>query len=381
MADDLFDPRHYIDVRRPVMKARTLPSWCYTDRTWFQRERERVFAKAWQFVGRVDEVPEGGYLSVETMGGPVLLIRERDKALRAFANTCRHRGARLVRGTDTGPRIVCPYHAWSYRLDGSLARAPGMKNTRGFKENEHGLTPVRMETWAGFIFVCYSAETPALKTYLGDLPERLASHRLEDFVCVRRRTYEVGANWKLIAENAMEAYHTGTVHGASLGQQEARELTTSGHWDSIQVLGEESIGVLPGEQAPFAQVPGLSDEAVAGTFFTTLHPNTQFACVQDSMWWSTWRPLAEDHTVLEVGQCFPRWTAERDDFEQGAAPYFHRWDTGINEDNLICEAQQAGLSSLLHRQGRFSDREQAVHRLNNWVLDQMIDDGRDSRRI
>ena len=374
MDADILDPAHYAACRLPVLEAQTLPAWCYTSPEFFAAEKERVFARAWQFVGRIDEVPRGGWLAVETVGGPVLLLREKDGTLGAFANSCRHRGARLAEGSGTCLRLACPYHAWSYRLDGSLGGAPGMDETAGFDTADWGLTPLRFETWAGFVFVCYDAATPPLATYFGDMAGRLASHRFEDFVCVRRRDYRVRANWKLIAENAMEAYHTGTVHSASLGQQAARELETTGHWDAIQVLDEASIGVLPGQQAPFPPVAGLSEEARAGTYFTTLHPNTQFACVQDCMWWLTFHPLGPDRTLLRVGQCFPRATTQQPGFDAHAAPYFHRWDTGIDEDNAICEAQQAGLASSLRRPGRFSSRERAVHRLNNWLLDQVLGD-------
>lgn len=381
MQTDLFDPALYAACRRPVLEAETLPAWCYTSDAFFARERERVFARAWQFVGRVDEVPAGGWRAVETVGGPVLLLRQKDGTLGAFANTCRHRGARLATGCGGGLRLVCPYHAWSYRLDGSLAGAPGMDETAGFDTARWSLTPVRFEIWASFVFVCYDHATPPLAAYFGDMTGRLGSHCFEDFVCVRRRDYVVAANWKLIAENAMEAYHTGTVHGGSLGQQASRELETRGHWDSIQVLQATSIAVLPHETPPFPQVEGLSEEARAGTYFTTLHPNTQFACVQDCMWWLTFRPVAADRTAVHVGQCFPKATTEQPGFAESAALYFRRWDTGIDEDNGICEAQQAGLSSLLRRPGRFSGRERAVHRLNNWLLDQVLDEADAPRRI
>ena len=382
MTTDIFDPRHYAACRRPVLEAETLPAWCYTSPAFFEREQERVFARAWQYVGRSDEVPRpAGYRAVETVGGPVLLLRGEDGSLRAVANSCRHRGARLATGAAACRRLVCPYHAWTYRMDGRLAGAPGMAESAGFDAGSEELAPLRLESWAGFLFVCYDDTTPPLAYYLGDLTERLASYRFEDMVCVRRVDYEVAANWKLIAENAMEAYHTGSVHSASLGQQNARELATAGHWDAIQVLQDSSIAVLPGQSAPFAPVDGLSDEARAGTIFTTLHPNTQFACVQDCMWSLTFRPVAADRTVVEVGQYFPTSTVARDDFAEGAALYFTRWDTGIDEDNGICEAQQAGLTSTLRRPGRFSGRERAVHRLNGWLLDQVLDEPGAARRI
>ena len=375
MHDDPFHPRHYRDVRRAPGEASTLPGWCYVSDAFLRRERERIFSRAWQFAGRLEEIPRGGYRSVDTAGGPVLLVN--DGALRAFANTCRHRGAPLVSGCGTASRIVCPLHGWRYRLDGSLESAPGTSIDHG----RYGLREIRAEVWAGFVLVCFSGRTAGLASWLGDMTQRLASHRLAEFRVTRRRHYTVRANWKLIAENAMEAYHTGTVHGDSLGAQASRDLVTRGHWDALQVLGEASVAVLPGHPAPFPPVRSLSPEARAGTFFTTLHPNTQIACAQDAMWWLHYRPLAPALTCLEVGQCFPESTTRRDDFAEGSKAYFHRWDTGIDEDNAICEAQQAGISSPFHRPGRLSVREQAVHRLNNWIVDQTIDDGLARRRI
>ena len=372
---DPFHPRHYRDVRRSPAEASTLPGWCYVSDAFLRRERERIFSRAWQFAGRLEEIPRGGYRSVDTAGGPVLLVN--DGTLRAFANTCRHRGAPLASGYGVASRIVCPLHGWRYRLDGSLESAPGTSIDHG----RYGLHRVRAEVWAGFVFVCFSDRTAGLASWLGDMAQRLASHRLAAFRVTRRRHYTVRANWKLIAENAMEAYHTGTVHGGSLGAQASRDLVTRGHWDALQVLGEASVAVLPGQPAPFPSVKSLSAEARAGTFFTTLHPNTQFACAQDSMWWLHYRPLTPALTRLEVGQCFPVSTTRRDDFAEGSKAYFHRWDTGIHEDNAICEAQQAGISSPFHRPGRLSVREEAVHRLNNWIVDQTIDDGLARRRI
>ena len=119
--------------------------------------------------------------------------------------------------------------------------------------------------------------------------------------------------------------------------------------------------------------PTLHALAARGTFFTLLHPATQFACTQDCMWWLRIVPLGPARSRLGVGFCFPRDTVARADFETGLKKYVHRWETGIAEDNRICEAQQAGLDSALRRPGPFALREPAVHRLNNWLLDQVLD--------
>jgi phenylpropionate dioxygenase-like ring-hydroxylating dioxygenase large terminal subunit len=371
---DLLDSSHYLRVRRPVGEAETLPAWCYTAPDFYAREVERIFVPGWHFVGRADEVPEpGSYLAVDTVPGPIVLLRDADGRVGAFANTCRHRGARLLDGHGRCRTIVCPYHAWTYGPDGRLLGAPGMQDRPGFDRADWGLTAVRCDIWQGFVFVSFSESGPGLDEHLGDLTEKLASYDFDQMVCVRRIDYDLAANWKLIVENAMEEYHTGAVHHASLGQQYAVQEETRGHWDAIYIPQKTSIAVLPGETAPFPHVPGLRGRPAHGTYFTILHPATQFACTQDAMWWLRVLPLGPVRSRLEVGFCFPRSTVARPDFAEGLKKYMHRWETGIAEDNGICEAQQVGLASVLRQPGPFALREPAVHRVNNWVLDQVLD--------
>ena len=149
----------------------------------------------------------------------------------------------------------------------------------------------------------------------------------------------------------MEEYHTGTVHHASLGQQHAVQEETRGHWDAIHIPQETSIAVLPGETAPFPHLPGLTGRPARGTYFTILHPATQLACTQDAMWWLRIVPARPRALAPRRRLRFPRTTVARPDFADGVKQYFHRWETGIAEDNAICEAQQAGLASALRRPG------------------------------
>ena len=371
---DLFDPARYRGVRRPVAEAETLPAWCYTSPEFYAREVDRIFTPGWHFVARADQLAEAGsYLAVDTVPGPVLLLRDGEGRIGAFANSCRHRGARLLDGHGRCRTIVCPYHAWTYGPDGRLLGAPGMQDRPGFDRADWGLTPVRAEAWQGFVFLSFTESGPGVAEHFGDLTAKLGSYEFGEMRCVRRLDYDVACNWKLLVENAMEEYHTGTVHRASLGQQYAVQEETRGHWDAIHIPQETSIAVLPGETAPFPPIPGLTGRAAEGTYFTMLHPSTQFACTQDCMWWLRILPLGPARSRLEVGFCFPRTTVARPDFEAGMQKYVHRWETGIAEDNGICEAQQAGLTSVMRRPGPFALREPAVHRLNNWLLDQVLD--------
>src|SRR5687767_5564243 len=160
---DLFDPRHYENVRRPLLEAETLPPWCYTSEAFYRREVDRLFMKVWNFLGRVEQVPNrGDYFTLDFAGVPLIVVRGDDDKVRAFANTCRHRGSQLLEGNGSCKAIVCPYHSWTYKLNGELAGAPEMEQTAGFRKEDHGLVQLRLDTWAGFIFVNFDAHAAPL---------------------------------------------------------------------------------------------------------------------------------------------------------------------------------------------------------------------------
>ncbi|HUI18393.1 MAG TPA: aromatic ring-hydroxylating dioxygenase subunit alpha [Alphaproteobacteria bacterium] len=375
MTAGLFDPAHYRNVRRPPLEAETLPAWCYTSEEFYAREVERIFRKCWNFVGRADEVPNAGdYMSFELFGEPVVILRGKDGMVRAFANTCRHRGTRLLAGRGSCRVITCPYHGWAYALDGALIATPGMEETLNFARGHYGLVPLRMESWAGFLFVNFDPTAPALAEQLGDLPARLASYDMAEMVCVRRREYELACNWKIYLENAMEDYHTPTVHKATLGKQLTERLEGRGDWRGTHLPAARTIALLPEDAAfAFPPIPTLEGLAATGTYFLALYPSTFFATAHDCMWWLQEFPLSARRTRVVVGSCFPKSTTARADFAQKVEKYYRRWDSSLPEDNAISELQQIGLGSSLGRPGRLSFREPVVHDIANWVLDRVLD--------
>ena len=157
--------------------AQALPGACYTSDPFFQAEMAQIHRRTWFLAGRADEIAPGAWRALDTVGGPALLVRDRDGILRAFANVCRHRGSILCEGSGSSRVLLCPYHAWSFAHDGTLLAAPGMENTPDFDRAAHGLLPIRLDTWAGFVFLNYDDAAPSLAAHLGDLPEVLAGHQ------------------------------------------------------------------------------------------------------------------------------------------------------------------------------------------------------------
>eukprot|EP00406_Dinophysis_acuminata_P005536 CAMPEP_0179228604 /NCGR_PEP_ID=MMETSP0797-20121207/9911_1 /TAXON_ID=47934 /ORGANISM="Dinophysis acuminata, Strain DAEP01" /LENGTH=477 /DNA_ID=CAMNT_0020935661 /DNA_START=80 /DNA_END=1513 /DNA_ORIENTATION=- len=379
--EDLFDPERFAETRRPLLEASTLPSEVYSSKTWFDREMGRVFMQSWFLVGREDEIVEpGSYLAIDTeWGGPVAVVRGKDGHIYAFANVCRHRGAKIVPdGAGTAPSVglVCPYHAWTYDFTGKLKWAPGMDETCNFNEEDIQLKPVRLEMMHGFIFISHSAEAKPLLESLGDLPEKLPAWfgpdgKAKDMVCVARREYTVECNWKFLMENTCETYHTAYVHKGSLGAMRSSPMEPhAGDWDAVRVPSSRSIVPLPtdfdGEPFP---LPAFANQ----TAFVNVFPSLQLNVTWDCMWWMNLIPTGPTSTQIQMGFVFPRETPQLDRFPGVLERYLHRWNMAVQEDNEISLNQQRGVRSKFRLPGRFGHLEFATHNFNNWLLSKMLD--------
>src|SRR5687768_8127040 len=175
-AMDIFSPEHYRATRLPLHRASPLPGWCYTSPEWHQREIETLFRRDWLCLGRAEQIPNpGDFFSIEVIGQPLIVVRDEQGQVRVHSAICRHRGAIIAEGKKGKCRgFVCPYHSWTYALDGKLISTPGhpppMAGAEGFKPSEHGLNAVRSDIWGGFIFATFNEKAESLKEWLGDLP-------------------------------------------------------------------------------------------------------------------------------------------------------------------------------------------------------------------
>jgi choline monooxygenase len=193
---------------------RTLPWDWYTDPAVLRLEQRRLFRRLWQYAGRAALVAEpGAFFTCRAGDVPVVVVRGRDDELRGFVNVCRHRGSIVCEGEGRRETLQCPYHAWTYGLDGSLRAAPRSDREPGFDRGSLGLLPVSVETWGPFVFVNPDPDAAPLAETLDDLPERLASVVDVDALVFHHRSgsgYE--ANWKLCVENFLECYHCQVAH-------------------------------------------------------------------------------------------------------------------------------------------------------------------------
>ncbi len=199
----------------PFERARTLPAEAYTDPALAALEVERLFRADWVCVGRGDEIPEpGGYIAHRIAGAPVAAVRQKDGAVRAFVNVCRHRAAELLAGVGRAARIVCPYHAWSYGLDGGLRTAPFMGGR--FDGAGVRLEELRTDLWEGWIYVTLDPDVASVSERLAGLSERIAAYRMADHVMAWRADEVWACNWKTLAENFTESYHLFSSHKDTL---------------------------------------------------------------------------------------------------------------------------------------------------------------------
>ena len=196
---------------------RAVPSSRYTCEEFAAREQRDVFSKAWIVACRSTSLLQAGdYVTVDGAGPSIFVVRDKRGQLRAFRNSCRHRGTRLVDGRGNAPAIRCPYHDWKYALDGRLRHIPGHDGFEGVDRAQFGLQAVRVSEWGGFVWVNQDPTASSLSDSLGELVAELAPYRLEEMVPIQEAVWDIPCNWKALLDNATESYHLPAVHGQSV---------------------------------------------------------------------------------------------------------------------------------------------------------------------
>ena len=254
-----------------VAALRTLPYDWYADPAVLRVEQERIFARTWHYAARLDQVAEPGQLTTGWAGSlPVVVARGRDGELRGFVNVCRHRGHLLCDGDARRETIQCPYHAWTYGLDGALRSAPRSDREPGFDRDALGLVPVSVDAWGPFVFANPDAGAEPLADVLGELPRLLADGGVDvDSLRFHSRAEsdEYACNWKLCVENYLECYHCAVAHPAL-----AREIDVSADAYGLETRGWVASQFAPRKEA--AHELGQAEDGVPRGQFHLLFPGT-----------------------------------------------------------------------------------------------------------
>jgi Rieske 2Fe-2S family protein len=345
--------------------SRMLPRAAYVDPAVFAWEQRHIFS-SWVCVGYSADLPERGSQRAVAVGnGGVLLTRDDDGEVRAFANTCRHRGHELLACGETAKRhsIVCPYHSWSYKLDGSLRNAPSFRNVESFDPSEFGLATLRVVDWHGWLFVDPSGTSGEFAEHVAGSEEVVGPYRPEELTIVARHSYELACNWKVIAENYQECYHCSTIHpelSRISPPTSGDNLDLAGQWmgGSMELIAEAETMSLDGRSGGVA-IAGLSEVELRTVMYLVGYPNLLVSLHPDYVMTHLMTPLSVDRTHVECAWAFPREVAEQPNFDPSYAVDF--WDLTNRQDWAACESVQRGLSSPHARPGPLAREEDGVY--------------------
>jgi Rieske 2Fe-2S family protein len=361
---------------RPGIKreAMTLPPKYYTDPDYFRLEMERVFFDIWLFAGRAEQIPESGsYFVVDLLDESVIVLRDGNDAVRAFHNTCRHRGTRLCKDERGrfAERIQCPYHAWTYDLQGGLAKAPHMDQTEGFSEADYPLVPVSVELWDGHIFINFAERPVPLSEHLAELPEKFRPWRMEELRLGRRIVYDLRANWKLVIQNYSECIHCPIIHPVlnrhshylSGENEPPQPAYLGGRMD----LRDSAVTLTMDGTTRRSCLPGLGDENKRQVYYYAILPNLLLNLHPDYMLTFALWPRAHDRTVIVCDWHFHPDEMAKPDFDPSDAVEF--WDLTNRQDWEVSELAQRGIGSRGYRRGPYSHREELLHSLDQWIIE------------
>ncbi|NSC24916.1 aromatic ring-hydroxylating dioxygenase subunit alpha [Streptomyces albus subsp. chlorinus] len=355
----------------------TLPGDRYTDPDNFRREQERIFETEWFCAVRAADLDKpGAYRTVQVGRENVLITRNRRGGLRAFLNVCRHRGARLctAEAGEVRRSLQCPYHAWTYDLDGRLTAAPNLTRMPDVDRAAYGLHTVALREWLGYAWVCLAAQPPPFEeTVQADVAERLggpdviAHYGIEELALGRRHTYDVAANWKLIVENFMECYHCATIHPelTEVLPEFADGFAAQYYVGHGPEFSGEAEGFTVDGSAGFERLPGVPDEHDRRYYALTVRPQVFVNLVPDHVIWHRMFPLAEDRTVVECDWLYaPGVVASGADVSH-SVELFHRVNL---QDFDACERTQPAMASRAYRDGGvLVPSEHHIGEFHSWV--------------
>jgi Rieske 2Fe-2S family protein len=362
----------------PDSLVKTLPGSAYSDPEMFAREQELIFEHMWFCAVRSSDIGKpGAFKTVQVGRESILVTRSRSGEARAFFNICRHRGAQLCteESGEVKRSFQCPYHAWTYDLDGKLVAAPNLTKMPDVDRVEYGLRTVHVREWLGYVWVCVAKEAPSfedsvmgdVRTRLGDV-ESIDNYDVEKLELGRRITYDVKANWKLIIENFMECYHCATIHPelTEVLPEFADGFAAQFFVGHGAHFGDDVKGFTVDGSEGFDRIPGVSEDQDRRYYAVTIRPQVFLNLVPDHVILHRMYPLAPDRTIVECDWLYLPEVVESGRDLSHSVELFHR----VNQQDFdACERCQAATNSRVYANGGvLVPSEHHIAAFHEWVV-------------
>jgi len=338
--------------------AKSLPQKYFISPEVFAQERSEIFSKVWLLVGHQSQIPRpGGYFLATIAGESLIVTRDQKSQVRGFYNVCRHRGTRLKEdASGHASAIQCPYHAWTYGLDGRLIGAPHMDEVPGFDKSNYSLHAVNLGLWEGFIFVNLEKNPMPLEGWFAPLAGKFSHWNMPMLRSAKRIEYDVHANWKLMFENYSECYHCPGVHPqlqkVSPYDSAENDLAEGPFLGGFMKINKGKSLTMSGDACalPVGKIENLQQ-----VFYYSIFPNMLLSLHPEYIMVHQLRPQSPERTLIVCDWFFHPDAFTRNDFKPEDAIEF--WDMTNKQDWHVCELSQQGIASRAYRPGPYSSRE------------------------
>ncbi len=369
-------------AERPLEQAVTFPPRAYTDPKHYQLEVDTILKREWLSVGHISQIPKpGDYFNLDLLGEPMVVVHGKDGVIRVLSRVCPHRGMD-VNPTEYGrPEkgnarfLLCPYHFWSFDLDGRCKGAPEMQKADGFNRKEIGLSSFRSEVWNGFIFVTFTDEIPPVSEFYKDMGDKLAEFQLDKLEVVAELTWDCAFNWKVIVENFAECYHHLGAHvktfepmfpARTCWSDEEHPAYTVAHLPLVQRLADD-VRAGTSDIRSFIDIPTVAMEHRVQWYVYVGFPTFLLFAAPDRVFWYRVLPEGPGKVKLLTTLMVLPESKQMPDYEQRLKAEIEMLKEFHTEDMEVCVAVQKGMNSSMYKSGRLSHLEKPIWHIQRYV--------------
>lgn len=369
------DPGIFETARSSPGRATNLPPDAYRTPEFFSLEIDRIFTREWICVGHVGDVPEkGDYRCVDLAGEPLVMVRDMQDAVHVLSRICRHKWMEVVDGTGNTGIFTCPYHKWSYNLDGTLLGAPHMDQCEIFNKEEIRLPTLQVEIWEGFVWANFDTDCESLNQKLASLSERTQHYNMSKLKLVHRNDTKHACNWKIMLENFNDFYHHMGLHSNTLQPYYPAELATYEPFDGVATIfhtlpANEPDLTLSGDWPP---ITSLNEQERKEILNVGVYPNLSITYGPELVNALLLYPLDHQSVGLSEYLLVPEETTRRADFAEGVEKFNAGNKAIMDEDFAGCAKVQSGVNSVFAGTGPLSHLEESTRHGNQWIVDRLF---------